>query len=102
MKPTKAPKKSKNIIFRDLKIRVGVLEVALKYFLLVFGTKFFRRPPLNPSYIGFNAKNRRGGIMCPPPIVIGLLINFEDLNDINDLDENDNDNFSGSAWRNSF
>ena len=43
MEPPKLPKKSKKVIFRDLKIRAGVLKVALKYFLLVFGPKNFRR-----------------------------------------------------------
>ena len=43
LEPPKPPKKSKKVIFRDLKIRAGVLKVALKYFLLVFGQKFFRR-----------------------------------------------------------
>ena len=40
----KSPKKSKKVIFRELKIGAGVLKVALKYFLLVVGPKIFRRP----------------------------------------------------------
>ena len=47
----KALKKSKKVIFRDLKIRAGVLKVALKYFLLAFGPKKVRRP-LPYLYVG--------------------------------------------------
>ena len=47
----KKPKKSKKVIFRDLKIGAGVLKVALKYFLLAFSPKNFRRP-LSYLYAG--------------------------------------------------
>ena len=40
----KPPRKSKKVIFRELKIGAGVLKVALKYFLLVLGPKIFRWP----------------------------------------------------------
>ena len=40
----KNPKKSKKVIFRDLKIGAGVPKVALKYFLLAFGPKIFCMP----------------------------------------------------------
>ena len=63
LEPQKNPKKSKKVIFRDLKIGAGVLKVALKYFLLAFGPKKIPGlfltymqdnsvilPPLDPSY----------------------------------------------------
>jgi len=40
----KPPRKSKKVIYRDLKIGAGVEKVALKYFLLVLGQKKFHRP----------------------------------------------------------
>ena len=44
LEPHKTPKKRKKVIFRDLKIVAGVLKVAVKYFLLAFDPKIFRRP----------------------------------------------------------
>ena len=39
LEPPKLPKKSKKVIFRDLKIRAGVLKVALKIFSVGFWSK---------------------------------------------------------------
>ena len=80
LEPPKLPKKSKKVIFRDLKIRAGVLKVALKYFLLVLGQKISAGIFLTytqeksaiwaiprPLLIGLYAKNRRGGHNVRPP-----------------------------------
>ena len=80
LEPPKLPKKSKKVLFMDLKIRAGVLKVALKYFLLVFGPKIFAGIFLTymqeksaiwatprPLLIGLYAKNHRGGHNVPPP-----------------------------------
>ena len=82
----KPPRKSKKVIFRELKIGAGVLKVALKYFLLVLGPKIFRRPlpylhagkvsdlghPLTPPIRIKCEKPQGGGHNVPPPLVIGL------------------------------
>ena len=85
LEPPKPPKKSKKVIVRDIKIGAGVLKIALKYFLLVFGPKNFRRhlPYLyagkvsdlgNPKTPPIRIKREKpqGGAQCAPPLVIGL------------------------------
>jgi len=47
----KTHKKTKIVIFRDLKIGAGVLKVALEYFLLAFDPKICHRP-LPYLYVG--------------------------------------------------
>ena len=72
LEPPKPPKKSKKVIFRDLKIRAGVLKVALKYFLLVFGPKFFFRHLQSAIWAASRPlliirKKPQGGAHCAPP-----------------------------------
>ena len=88
MEPPKPPNKNKKVIFRDLKMRVGVLKVALKYFLLVFGPKNFRRHlpylhavkvsdlghPKTPLNRIIREKRQGVGAQCAPPLVIGLKV----------------------------
>ena len=86
LEPPKLPKKSKKVIFRYLKIWAGVLKVALKYFLLVFGPKNLCRHlpylyagkvidlghPKTPP-IRIKCEKPLGGAQCAhPPLVIGL------------------------------
>ena len=76
----KNTKKSKKVIFRDLKIGAEVLVVALKYFLLAICPKKIRRPLLylyagkvsnfgHPSTPPFRIYREKlqGGIICLPP-----------------------------------